>query len=224
LDALDQRDVLPLGLQLHCGSNLDSLERLSASLKIHRTSVQAIFTRNPNAWLDLGGGFPARTLRKHYSPPSFTQQALALRQLLSQEDIDPNQHHLILEPGRCLVEDFGVFVTTVLSVKKRQDKSMVMLDASQSLISSSLRWHHDFIFLEDSCVPCDIYGSHCFEHDILAQDVQMPAQLKRGDLCLITGVGAYDLSYAHGWTRPRPPTLFIDKGFDQGAFHLSSLC
>ncbi|MFM8447189.1 MAG: diaminopimelate decarboxylase, partial [Candidatus Nanopelagicaceae bacterium] len=58
-----------------------------------------------------------------------------------------------------------------------------------------------------------IVGKHCETGDILIRDIELPADIKPGDLLAIPATGAYNRSMASNYNHvPRPPVIAVQNG------------
>ncbi len=102
-----------------------------------------------------------------------------------------------LEPGRLIVGNAGVLVTSVIYVKHSDGKNFVIVDAAMNdLIRPTLYdAHHECLPLAEPPADAprmraDIVGPVCESGDFLALDRDM-AQVKAGDLLAVMSAGAY---------------------------------
>ena len=104
---------------------------------------------------------------------------------------------LVFEPGRLLVGNAGILVTSVIYVKEGDGKTFVIVDAAMNdLIRPTLYdAHHDIKPVKQpaagaALVRADVVGPVCETGDYLALDRDLP-RLKSGDLLAIMSAGAY---------------------------------
>ncbi len=210
--ALGQRTpgLKPEGLHLHIGSQISSLEPFAQAY----AKTIGLFTelrRNgvPLKRLDLGGGFGVRT------PDEEPLAAGPLADLVAGLTLGLDCE-LIFEPGRALVAEAGVLLTSVLYVKKTDQRSFLMVDAGMnSLIRPALYGaHHDIaaVRVKDSSHfgLYDVVGPICESSDVFGRDRYLPA-LDRGDLVVLMSAGAYGAVMASDYnSRARPAEILVD--------------
>lgn len=126
---------------------------------------------------------------------------------------------LILEPGRVLVGNSGIFVTKVLYVKKVPEKTFYVVDgAMNDLVRPSLyNAYHEIKPVEEKkngAIKADFVGPICESGDFFAKDREI-AQLFQDDLLAIFGAGAYGYSMSSNYNARRraPEVLVKDKDF-----------
>jgi diaminopimelate decarboxylase len=103
--------------------------------------------------------------------------------------------HLIVEPGRWIAGNSGIFVTRVLYGKHNGDKHFAVIDGAMTdLIRPTL--YHAYQRIEPVGPPregtqvVDVVGPVCESADFLAQQRELP-NLERNDLLAVHSAGAY---------------------------------
>jgi diaminopimelate decarboxylase len=196
------------GLHNHLGANirdLDRFETLSSCLEGLARGYGA-----PLDWIDVGGGLagtnarPEEPLRRHswIHPQQYCKAVLT--------PLVGAARSLILEPGRSLIEPAGGLLTRVVGVRTAPDGAPAyILDGGINSVSSALSRKLPIRALIDGCRPlrsASLYGPLCMNKDKLAENISLPV-LRRGDLVLVEGVGAYDVSRGFAFIQPRPGVL-----------------
>jgi diaminopimelate decarboxylase len=127
--------------------------------------------------------------------------------------------HLVIEPGRAIVNRAMITLCRVLAVKRSAAGRMfVTLDGSlteipgQELYGAGYSVHA----VRPSNAPSEpavVAGRHGEAGDVLAADVALPADVRPGDLIALPGTGAYNHSMAPGYTLVgRPPVIAVKNG------------
>lgn len=198
--------INPIGISIHIGSQvadpryyIPAFQKLSALVEEIRSlgcEVRA---------LDLGGGLGIT----YRDEPEADLEAYAR---IIKEIIAPLGCHLSLEPGRFLVGNAGILLSRVLTVKKTEAKTHVIIDAAMNdLIRPTLyeAWH------TIKPVKCtdrpyhtyDVVGPVCESGDTFAKDRFLP-ELQDDDLVYVESVGAYG-SVMSSYYNARPPAAEI---------------
>ena len=123
----------------------------------------------------------------------------------------------IFEPGRLIVGNAGILVTSVILVKAGEAKTFVVVDAAMNdLIRPTLyEAHHEVVALrapplDRSLVEVDVVGPVCETGDYLAQGRTMPLPLA-GERLAILSAGAYGAVQAGTYnTRLLVPEVLVD--------------
>jgi len=127
--------------------------------------------------------------------------------------------HLVIEPGRAIVNRVMITLCRVLAVKRSAvGRMFVTLDGSlietpgQELYGAGYSVHA----VRPSNAPSEpatVAGRHGEAGDVLAAAVALPADVRPGDLVALPGTGAYSHSMAPGYTLVgRPPVIAVKNG------------
>jgi diaminopimelate decarboxylase len=202
-----------VGVDCHIGSQitevspyLDALDKLL--VLIAKLADLGVNIRH----LDLGGGIGIRYTDETPLTPTMLLDKVFER--LQGRGLDHLQ--IVLEPGRSLVGNAGVLLTTVEYLKHTEAKNFAIVDAAMNdLIRPTLyeAWHS----VEQVVAPpagreaatYDIVGPICESGDWLARDRHLG--LAQGDLLAIMSAGAYAFTMASQYnTRPRAAEVMVD--------------
>lgn len=196
------------GIDCHIGSQLtelapflDALERVLALLE--ELAQQGIKIQH----LDLGGGLGVPY--RDEVPPQPAEYAKALIERLQGTD-----YSIILEPGRAIMANAGVFLTQVEYLKHNEYKDFAIVDgAMNDLIRPSLYQAWQAILpvspREGQERNYDVVGPVCETGDFLGKDRELC--LEEGDLLVVRSAGAYGSSMSSNYnTRPRVAELLVD--------------
>jgi ornithine decarboxylase len=160
--------------------------------------------------LDLGGGFPARYGE---DVPELPRYAKHIRSAVD-ENL-PYPVDLIVEPGRALVAEAGVMVSTVIGIARRAGRQWAHLDVGAfNGVMEALETGNRLRYpIEDSRCSTTrtmfhLTGPTCDSQDTVLFDVPMSADLAVGDRVRIGVTGAYTTAYASGF-----------NGFDVPSVH-----
>lgn len=201
-----------VGLDCHIGSQLTSvapfletLDRMQALLEDLRADGHRI------RHLDLGGGLGIAYGEE--DPPSPGDLTRALRDRLGEWT-----GRLVLEPGRAIAGNAGVFVTEVLYTKSQPDKRFVIVDgAMNDLLRPALYGAEQAVRplrepLGGETRVVDVVGPVCESGDFLARDRPLPP-LGPGDRLAVMSAGAYGATMASNYnSRPRAPEVLVSGG------------
>jgi diaminopimelate decarboxylase len=203
--------VKVIGVDCHIGSQLtdlrpylDALEKLLAL--IHQLADAGI----PIQHLDLGGGLGIRYTNE--TPPAPRVFLEEVYKRLAAHGLD--HLHLVLEPGRSLVGNAGVLLTTVQFLKHAPARNFAIVDAAMNdLLRPSLyqAWHGVRAVRPRNTKPSiyDVVGPVCESADWLAKD--RPLALAAGDVLALESAGAYGMTMASNYnTRPRAAEVMVD--------------
>jgi diaminopimelate decarboxylase len=159
----------------------------------------------PVRWLDVGGGWFPDDFYSEFSERLGEAVSSAKRMLRGLT-------HLVLEPGKALVQPAMALAVRVLDVRRpsaRREPSAVVVDGSLAELPVSHLYPHRILLREPFnglWKPLGkghgkILGRICMEDDVLASGVGLPKGVRPGDIMTICDVGAYDRSMAYEFGR-----------------------
>lgn len=126
---------------------------------------------------------------------------------------------LTVEPGRAIVGPAGVAVYRVLAVKRTGTRTFVAVDGGMSDNPRPALYGVRYVprlVGRDSTAPgrmVTVVGRHCEAGDVLADAVELPGDVRPGDLLAVPAAGAYHLSMASGYNLVgRPPLVGVTDG------------
>lgn len=197
------------GMDCHIGSQLtdiapyrDALQRL---LKLcDSLQDQGIGIKH----LDLGGGQGIRY--KDEQPIDLNSWAHAMDEVLGDREVE-----IIVEPGRSIVGNAGVLLTSVRYLKHSDDKNFAIVDAAMNdLIRPALysAWQ-DIVPVKETAGKepsnYDIVGPVCESADFIGKDRQL--SLQQDDLLAVMSSGAYCFVMSSNYnSRPRAAEVIVD--------------
>ncbi|MFE4667963.1 diaminopimelate decarboxylase [Streptomyces sp. NPDC056716] len=218
---LDQPQLELTGLHCHLGSQITSVKPYLAAVR-RLVGLMARLHRQHGITLpelDLGGGHGIA-----YRPgePALDLTALArkVRTELTEACTAAGLPvpRLIIEPGRAIAGPAGIALYHVLSVKNTGSHTYVAVDGGMSdnprPALYGVRYAPRLIGRAGGApAPVTVVGRHCEAGDILAADVELPEDIRPGDLLAVPVAGAYHLSMASGYNLVgRPPVAAVADG------------
>lgn len=210
---LGAADVELLGFHLFAGSqNLDA----DILTEAQRRTVELLLglsaaSPQPVRYLNLGGGFGVPYFERD-SPLDLPAVGGRLAALVA-ERIDPElpEADVVIELGRYLVSDAGVYVTRVVDRKVSRGRTYLVVDggmhhqlAASGNFGQVIRRNYPIAVGNRMSAPADgtvtVVGCLCTPLDLLGDDVALPTA-EVGDLVVLFQAGAY------GFTAS--PTAFL---------------
>lgn len=132
--------------------------------------------------------------------------------------------HFMVEPGRYLVGEAGVYVTRVIDLKVSRGKKFLILDggmhhhlAASGNLGQTIKRNYPVAVLNKLDEPAEetfeVSGPLCTPLDVLARGAILP-RIEIGDLVGVFQSGAYGRSASPlGFlSHPAPPEIWVDNG------------
>jgi len=209
LRAKDMEGINIIGVDCHIGSQLtqitpflDAIDRvlvLIDTLKENGIELEHV---------DLGGGLGV--VYDDETPPSPQEFIDAIMPKLEGRNLK-----LVLEPGRSIAANAGIFVTQVEFLKSNGDKNFAIIDGGMNdLIRPALYSAWQKIVEVSPGVEAlkksyDVVGPVCETGDFLGKDRELAIQA--GDLLAVKSSGAYGFVMASNYnTRNKPAEIMVD--------------
>ena len=240
------------GIHIHVGSQTPDVEPFAEAFKSMWNHLMTIHreTGHTLEHINLGGGIPVNYLRDRsqadqlpeherdmlgadLEPSAVLKEALRVARESAR---DTEAEHLLdrvtilLEPGRSIIADAGVVLTTVRNIKRRPETGDIWLltDAGYNLLLSmnNYKWYYHLISASRACEPLDaqykVAGPLCDSGDVYF-DIErqgrlpdyrlLPRDVKPGELLALLNAGAYSLSQMFPYNgRPLPAAVIVREG------------
>jgi diaminopimelate decarboxylase len=240
------------GIHIHVGSQTPDVEPFAAAFRAmwEHLSVLQRETGHTLEHINLGGGIPVNYLRDrsqadqlpaherdmlgaNLEPADVLQAALRAAR---EEARNVEAEHLLervtilLEPGRSVIADAGLLLTTVRNIKRRPETNDVWLltDAGYNLLLSmnNYKWYYHLINASRADSPHEtdykVAGPLCDSGDVyfdierggrLPDYRRLPADVRPGELLALLNSGAYSLAQMFPYNgRPLPAAVMVREG------------
>ena len=206
---LSQIDVV--GIDCHIGSQITTtspyLDALDKVLDlVEQLKREGIVIHH----LDLGGGLGIAYSDE--TPPDITEFTNTLLDRVAERGF--GHLDVVLEPGRSLVGNAGILLTTVEYLKPGAEKNFCIVDAAMTELMRPALYeaHHGIVPVQvkqTKTLKYDVVGPVCESGDWLGRDRQLAVD--EGDLLAILSAGAYGFVMASNYnTRPKPAEVMVD--------------
>ncbi len=212
LELAHKRGLVAHGVSFHVGSQQHNIEAWDRALASTAAVFRACAERGITlSMVNLGGGFPARYVRK---TPKLESYGKAIFRSL-RKHFGNALPETIVEPGRGLVGTAGIIEAEVVLIAKRSPEDevrWVYLDIGKfhglaETIDESIRYPIRTTHDRDETAPCIIAGPTCDSVDVLYEKTPylLPVSLAIGDKVLIEATGAYTATYSSVGFNGYPP-------------------
>jgi len=202
-----------VGIHQHIGSQITEVQPfVDAIVKVMGFVKELRSAGIDIKYYNIGGGLGITY--KDETPPLPKDVAAAIRPHLVKSGCT-----IVMEPGRAIVGNAGILVTSALYHKESGEKRFLIVDAGMNdLIRPSLyEAYHDIRPVIEPASPVtmayDVVGPICESGDFLAKDRELTS-INQGDLLAVMGAGAYGFSMSSNYnSRPRVAEVMV-KGDD----------
>ncbi len=209
--ALDLKHVNIVGIQFHIGSQLTDVSPFfEAQLKVAQIMKELLSLGIKLDIIDVGGGLGVAY--ENEQEPDLDAYANFINEAFK----DFPDSLLILEPGRFLVANGGIFVTKVLYRKQNEGKHFIIVDgAMNDLVRPALYDAYHQIkpvkLRNAQTIKADIVGPICESGDFFAKSREIE-NLERNDLVSIFSSGAYGFTMSSNYnSRCKVAEVLVDK-------------
>jgi ornithine decarboxylase len=194
----------PAGITFHVGSqctNIDSWD--SALSKVKLLWDMAASNGFKLKLINIGGGYPINYTKYVVDIPTIEKR---VNRILNENF--PKDIEIFIEPGRAIVGDAGIFVSTVIGKAERGDENWLYIDLGvfSGLMESVGGIKYTYIVESNNAVKkWTVAGPTCDSFDVMDRAVELPEPEVGGRLIIIAG-GAYTTSYAsvfNGFSVPK---------------------
>ncbi|MFJ9041958.1 diaminopimelate decarboxylase [Streptomyces sp. NPDC102406] len=219
---LDQPQLRLVGLHCHLGSQITAVKPYVTAVR-RMVGLMARIRDGHGVVLpelDLGGGHGI-AYRPGEESLDITALARRVRAELTESCAGAGLPvpRLLIEPGRAVAGPAGVALYRVLAVKRTGVKVFVAVDGGMSdnprPALYGVRYAPRLIGRASTAAAttATVVGRHCEAGDVLAADVELPGDIRPGDLLAVPVAGAYHLSMASGYNLVgRPPVIAVAGG------------
>ncbi len=202
-----------IGIDVHIGSQLTQLEPFELAYTKVAELVETLRADGHNIQrLDLGGGLGIPYTRSNKTPPLPSDYGAMVKRVLGHLGCE-----LEIEPGRLIVGNAGLLVSSVIYVKKGEDREFLILDAAMNDLIRPAMYdaHHDIVPVTEPVAGVepakyDIVGPVCESGDTFAKRRDLAAQTA-GDLVAFRSAGAYGAVMSSEYnSRPLIPEVLVN--------------
>ncbi|MFP6826643.1 MAG: diaminopimelate decarboxylase [Pseudohongiellaceae bacterium] len=197
-----------VGIDCHIGSQLTSLAPFLDAVDHLLVLVDRLHSENIHLrHLDIGGGLGVSYGQEQ--PPQPADLIAAVNSRLADRKMT-----LIVEPGRSIAANAGIFVTRVEYIKCSEHKNFAIVDgAMNDLLRPALynAWQEIIPVTRGTGASAtyDVVGPICESADFLGKDRKL--QLIGGELLAVRSAGAYGFVMSSNYnSRPRAPEIMVD--------------
>lgn len=201
-----------VGIDVHIGSQLTDLDPFRAAYaKVAELTRILRADGHSISRLDLGGGLGIPYRRDNNAPPLPIEYGQVIRETVGDLGCE-----IEIEPGRNIVGNAGVLLSSVIYLKEGEGRDFLIVDAAMNDLLRPAMYgaHHDIVPVTEPLPgaevrPLDVVGPVCESGDTFQKGAQLPA-LAEGDLVAFRSAGAYGAVMASEYnSRPLVPEVLV---------------
>jgi diaminopimelate decarboxylase len=211
------------GIHMHIGSGILELEPYIAAVEKFLSIAKRVHDEVDIdfEFIDIGGGLgvPYEPKDKDLDVVEFAKKVVGMFKNKVKE-YGLGKPFLCIEPGRYLVCDSSILLTSVNTVKVTPAHRFVGVDAGfNTLLRPAMYGSYHPILVANKLDAakkenCNVVGPICESGDALAKDRPLPP-IEEGDLLAVLNAGAYGFSMSSQYnSRPRAAEVMIRSGKD----------
>ena len=200
-----------VGISCHIGSQISKIEAYKNTFNQMKIAANKFIESGINIkHVDLGGGFH---VKYKDSDPDFNIEMV-------KKELDncfaQTKYELSFEPGRYLIAEAGITVTSIITMKNNGGINYLIVDAGMNTLIRPAMYaaHHEILAINknsEEFMDYTIAGPICESSDIFSRNIKLATQ-KIGDLLVIKNTGAYGKVMSSNYnSRPLPSEILVNK-------------
>lgn len=211
LSYANDKGLNPVGITFHVGSQCTNIYSWNTALdKAKALWDLAEKEKIKLGVLNIGGGYPINYTKNVVKIEAIEKN---INNLIYEKF--PENIKIFIEPGRAVVGDAGIFVSSVIGRARRADENWLYIDVGvfNGLMESVGGIKYSYLVESSKGIrhkkKWNIAGPSCDSFDIIDKGLMLP-EPEVGNLVLIFSSGAYTTSYASEFNGfPIPKTILI---------------
>ena len=200
-----------IGISCHIGSQISNIDAYKNTFIEMKKAADKFMASGINIkHVDLGGGFHVSYGK---NDPKFRIEDVK-SELDSQ--FNSSKYELSFEPGRYLIAEAGILVTSIINTKENGGVNYLIVDAGMNTFVRPAMYdaHHDIETISkknDNSIQYTVAGPICESTDIFARNILLSKQTV-GDILIIRNTGAYGKVMSSTYnTRSLPAEVLVNK-------------
>ena len=200
-----------VGISCHIGSQISKIEAYKNTFNQMKVAADDFIEAGINIkHVDLGGGFH---VKYKDSDPDFNIEMV-------KEELDncfaQTKYNLSFEPGRYLIAEAGITITSIITVKNNGGINYLIVDAGMNTLIRPAMYgaNHEILAINlksEELMDYAIAGPICESSDIFSKNIRLAKQ-KTGDILIIKNTGAYGKVMSSNYnSRPLPSEILVHK-------------
>ena len=207
-DAAAMSHIRLIGIDCHIGSQITSVEPFLDAIDRLLVLVDQLESEGIHlSHFDMGGGLGVTYDQEQ--PPDPAELIAAVRDRFADREMT-----LMVEPGRSIAANAGIFVTRIEYLKSNDHKNFAIVDgAMNDLLRPALygAWQKIIPAVKNQgkTAVYDVVGPVCESADFLGKERAL--SISAGDLLVVRSAGAYGFVMSSNYnSRPRAAEIMVD--------------
>ena len=201
-------DLNLIGISCHIGSQINKIEAYrNTFIEMKKAADKFVHAGIDIRHVDLGGGFHVQY--KEDDP------SLSIEDIKKELDtcFNNSSYELSFEPGRYLIAEAGIIITSIITIKQNGGINYLIVDAGMNTLIRPAMYnaYHKVESINNKSknkVAYAVAGPICESSDIFQKNVMLPQQ-EIGDLLIIKDTGAYGKVMASMYNSRNLPSEFL---------------
>ncbi|MCE5194947.1 MAG: type III PLP-dependent enzyme [Nitrospiraceae bacterium] len=202
-----EKKLNPVGITFHVGSQCTNMYNWNSALDKAKTVFDLASKRGLRlSFLDIGGGYPINYIKNVVGVETIEKNIDSIIY-----ERFPKNVKVILEPGRSVIGDAGIFAASVIGKAQRDGDNWLYIDVGvfNGLMESIGGIKYTYLVESSRDTKTKkkwtLAGPSCDSFDVIDKEIFLP-EPEIGSLVLILAGGAYTISYAsefNGFSIPK---------------------
>ncbi len=200
-----------IGISCHIGSQISNIDAYKNTFMEMRKAADKFFSSGIKIkHVDLGGGFH---VKYNKDDPNFKIESV---KSVVDACFNSTNYEISFEPGRYLIAEAGILVTTIINTKQNGGVNYLIVDAGMNTMIRPAMYnaHHDIETISkdnDNSMTYTVGGPICESSDIFIRNILLSKQ-GIGDILIIKNTGAYGKVMSSTYnTRSLPSEILVNK-------------
>ena len=199
-----------IGISCHIGSQISNIDAYKNTFTEMKRAANKFSSAGINIkHVDLGGGFH---VKYNKDDPEFKIENVK-KEL--DECFSKSNYELSFEPGRYLIAEAGILVTSIINTKQNGGINYLIVDAGMNTLVHPAMYnaYHDIETINkknDNLIKYTVAGPICESSDIFIKNILLSGQ-SMGDILIIKNTGAYGKVMSSTYnTRSLPSEILVN--------------
>ena len=199
-----------IGISCHIGSQISNIDAYKNTFTEMKRAANKFSSAGINIkHVDLGGGFH---VKYNKDDPEFKIENVK-KEL--DECFSKSNYELSFEPGRYLIAEAGILVTSIINTKQNGGINYLIVDAGMNTLVRPAMYnaYHDIETINkknDNLIKYTVAGPICESSDIFIKNILLSGQ-SMGDILIIKNTGAYGKVMSSTYnTRSLPSEILVN--------------